>query len=251
MLGTLSETVVCPGGLTIQSGTSSALISYNNSGTNNQLEITNNVISGKIRFTVTNTGGGINRVMDILPDSVNISQNLILIPGGSKNITFSDSTLQTTAFLGSNSLFGSLVIGQATVAAANYIINNQTTKSITTGTGNTIYGMSGGSVVTTGNGNTSIGTNALTVATTSSYNTCIGLNSGKAITTGTGNNVSIGANSNTGGTTLYYSTALGASSSNANYSNSTALGYSATNTASNQLMLGTAKNRLFSQEQLV
>ena len=73
----------------------------------------------------------------------------------------------------------------------------------------------------TGSNNTCIGFGAMQNSSTGSQNSIIGSNSGGSISTGS------------------FNTCIGYNSSADNYSYSTALGQSATNTANRQIMLGT------------
>ena len=92
---------------------------------------------------------------------------------------------------------------------------------------------------TTGSANTSLGSYSLLHNTIGSYNTAIGFFSNQTNTTGN-NNTSLAYNSNAGTTTSNNTTAIGSNANCNNYTDSTAIGYNATNTANNQVMLGTS-----------
>lgn len=115
-------------------------------------------------------------------------------------------------------------------------------KNITTGSYNTNIGSNAGlgnAAGATGSNNTNCGYNAGAALTSGSRNTNIGSGAGSALTTGS-NNTYVGLNSGSGCTTCSFSSAFGASATPNNFSNSTAIGVSATCTAANQVMLGTS-----------
>jgi microcystin-dependent protein len=90
----------------------------------------------------------------------------------------------------------------------------------------------------TGSDNTCIGYNAMQNSTTAFQNTIIGSSSGSSISTGS-YNTCIGYRSSSSLSTGSTNTTIGYNSSANNHSYSSALGYSSTNTASHQIMLGT------------
>jgi hypothetical protein len=94
---------------------------------------------------------------------------------------------------------------------------------VTSGTLNVGLGYLAGTAITTGNSNTAIGSQSLYSLTTGTNNTAIGYLAGNTITTGS-NNTALGYNAYLTGS----------------YTQSTAIGYSAQPTASNQVVLGTA-----------
>jgi hypothetical protein len=108
----------------------------------------------------------------------------------------------------------SLLIGSTTTGTLDTAINN-------TGVGKDVFDS-----LTSGDNNVGMGYSALNKVTSGSNNVGIGVFAGKEITTGNNNTyIGHGANAATGLTDL---------------SNSTAIGYNAIVTASNQIMLGTA-----------
>jgi carbonic anhydrase/acetyltransferase-like protein (isoleucine patch superfamily) len=109
----------------------------------------------------------------------------------------------------------------------NIGVGNTTLTNITTGTNNTGFGLGTLASVTTGGSNTAVGHNALQYGTA-------GANNNTAV--GFGALANNNANSN--------NTALGFEAfktNNGSWKESTAIGYSAQPTASNQIMLGTSK----------
>jgi hypothetical protein len=158
-------------------------------------------------------------------------------------------------------------------ADANYLINDTLPKTITTGINNIALGKGAVDTITSGQGNIGIGTNACSSLQTSSNNIGIGQGAIGALTSGSQNTcaglfslqkatsgdynvcvgsqslrdhltpskmVSIGYNSNVATTSGNNCTAVGAEANNGNFSDCTALGHQATNTASNQVRLGRA-----------
>jgi hypothetical protein len=118
----------------------------------------------------------------------------------------------------------------------DYALTTNSTGNYNTGIGHfsQIYG--------TGEFNTAVGASSLqgtTGSTTGSYNTGIGFGACSSITSGQ-NNTALGAYSNSGTTTASNTTAIGAYANCNNYTESTSIGYNATNTANNQIMLGTS-----------
>jgi hypothetical protein len=141
-------------------------------------------------------------------------------------------------------------------ADANYLINDTLPKTITTGINNIALGTFALPAITSGNQNIGIGKRSLETMQTGSDNVCLGGASLQYTTDGEFNvcvgiatlrdhlspdrNVCIGYQSNM--TTLVgnNNTAVGYQTSSGGFSDSVALGYQATNTASNQVRLGRA-----------
>ena len=86
--------------------------------------------------------------------------------------------------------------------------------------------------------NTCMGIATMTLATTASCNVAVGCSSLDRLLTGN-YNTSIGQYSAQSLQSGSFNTLLGAATNNANFSNSTCLGYGSVTTASNQIMLGT------------
>ena len=149
-----------------------------------------------------------------------------------------------------NTLFGGNCGVGITTGNANVGVGPDVFTNITTGNYNVAMGQS--AICSTGiniNNNTAIGTFSQNTAN-GNYNTAIGSYSDQKIqNTGSNYNVAIGANSSTSNVTgtVTYSTAIGSGATTGGFSNSTALGYNATCTAANQIMLGTNAESVISQ----
>jgi microcystin-dependent protein len=164
------------------------------------------------------------------------------------------TTAETVVIPGSLTVSGkitqSLVNPFSTQLGTNALLN-----LTSDGNSNTCIGVNSGYYTSTGDNNSSLGANAMQGNSTGSDNTCIGYNamvngttafqntiigssSGNSISTGS-YNTCIGYRSSSSLSTGSTNTTIGYNSSADNYSYSTALGYSATNTASHQIMLGT------------
>jgi hypothetical protein len=144
-------------------------------------------------------------------------------PSGSSNAFYGlESGLQTTTG-GTNSAFG----------------HNDTLKALTTGSSNSAFGSGASKTLISGSFNTAVGYNSAFLATQSN-NTCLGARSGYNLTTGA-NNTFVGFGTETGThSTGSNCTSLGYLANCANFASSTAIGANATNTATNQIVLGTA-----------
>jgi microcystin-dependent protein len=169
------------------------------------------------------------------------------------------TTAETVVIPGSLNVNGkinqSLVNTFSTQLGTNALLN-----LTSDGNSNTCIGVNSGYYTSTGDNNSSLGANAMKYNSTGSDNTCIGYDamvngttafqntiigssSGSSISTGS-YNTCIGYRSSSSLSTGSTNTTIGFNSSADNYSYSTALGYSATNTASNQIMLGTVNERV-------
>ena len=232
---------------------------------------------GALRFsdgTVQQTAyPGASELGDITCDTLTVSESAIIGSGTSddttsltiygtaqqviKNDDLSDSLCTQ---YGSNSLTN-LTTGLSNTAFGYNSLTNNTGGYYNTGVGNNaLYTNSDGTYNTatgyysqtygTGDYNTSIGAfslqgiNTFDIATgsyetTGSYNTSVGYLASTLITSGE-YNTSLGYNSNTNTTTATNTTAIGSGANCNNFTESTAIGYNATNTASNQLMLATS-----------
>ena len=141
-----------------------------------------------------------------------------------------------------NTAVGYNCMAANTTGQFNVAMGDNALTSNSTGTYNTAIGHFS-QIYGTGGFNTAVGGSSLqgTVGSaTGSYNTVVGYGACSAISSGE-YNTELGYNSNTGTTTATNTTAIGYNSDCANFTDSTALGYNATNTASNQVMLGTSK----------
>ena len=92
--------------------------------------------------------------------------------------------------------------------------------------------------------NTCMGNATMTLATTASCNVAVGCSSLERLLTGNFN-TSVGQYSSISLQSGSYNTLLGAHTDNANFSNSTCIGYGSVTTASNQIMLGTATENVY------
>jgi hypothetical protein len=159
-----------------------------------------------------------------------------------------------------------LIVGKGTGAViTNTALGQGVLQVNTTGSYNTAAGQATLQNNTTGSYNTAVGVNSLITNSTGSYNTGIGQAS---LQTSTGNyNTGVGHGTLYSNTTGAYNTAIGESAGNTgtanttgsnntylgyntgsnanNYNNSTAVGTSATITASNQIVLGTASEKVY------
>jgi hypothetical protein len=172
------------------------------------------------------------------------SNQVVLGTSTEKVIVVGDASLNKRLFVGSDAVINGLTVGRGNgnttynsafgvnaLANAtgdyNTAIGYQTLLSNTTGNYNTAIGCTSLTSDTTGVQNTAIGAGTLQSNTSGSFNTAIGFAAG---TSGTAN------------TTGSYNTYIGpqAQTNGNNYSNSTAIGYNATITASNQIVLGTS-----------
>ena len=109
-----------------------------------------------------------------------------------------------------------------TTGSNNTFIGTESGQNNTTGNSNCAIGMYSMFSNTSGQTNTGLGIDALYYCTTSNDNVAVGYNAGLGVTTATGKNTMIGTNANS------------------TFSNCTCLGYGATSTADNQVVLGTA-----------
>ena len=143
---------------------------------------------------------------------------------GNHNCGFGFSTLASNTTGGSNTALGNNALNLNTVGSSNAAFGNGALGQNTDGANNASVGASSLFFNSSGNENTAVGRLALWQNTTSSYNTAIGSNAGYSFQNGN-NNTFIGA----------------ATDANAaGYTNSTALGYQAVITASNQIRVGNA-----------
>jgi len=166
---------------------------------------------------------------------------------GYRNSAFGTTALQsnTTGYYNTAIGFGTLY---ANITGYNNTASGYKTLYNNTGYNNTATGFSALEYNTTGFGNTANGSSALVKNTIGGYNTATGLNAGYNNTSG-GYNTATGLNAGYYNTTGSYNTFLGASTNisptNAAWTNSTAVGYQATITASNQLVLGKSDTNVY------
>jgi hypothetical protein len=164
---------------------------------------------------------------------------------------------------GANGLYnvgiGSAALGQTTTGNSNVAIGRRAANAATTGSGNVAVGndaLVGSGVANTGSGNVAVGNTALPNITSGDYNIAIGASAGTGIGAGIGNviigrasgtattsgsyNIAIGEQTLTDNTTGSQNTAVGtaAQAGGTSLTNVTVLGYGATGTTSNQVVLG-------------
>jgi len=165
---------------------------------------------------------------------------------GRENSAFGDSALTNLTSGNNNSAFGSSAGANITTGTFNTALGVSAMEAASGNINdNVAVGVSALNVMTTGaNNNVGVGDQAGFAITAGSNNTAIGMQSMYAVTTGSGN-VSLGYQAGTAGTTppttgsnnIFIGMQSG---SNANVSNSIAIGQNAITTASNQVVLGNA-----------
>jgi trimeric autotransporter adhesin len=144
---------------------------------------------------------------------------------GQANSAFGYRALAANTVTG-NSAFGNGALTATTTGSPNEAFGLSALFSNTTGYANSAFGSYGLMDNTTGANNVAVGNEALESNTTGNYNVSLGGSSGKANTTGS-NNTFIGASADAG-------VGLG------DLTNATAIGYNATVSQSNSLVLGSS-----------
>ena len=184
-------------------------------GTKNSIDISSGAL-------VVYGGMGINRDVNIggkLTMNNNVYQNLV-----GNNIYFGNKTSNESLSFNQPDTTFNTVIGYNTYTGSSY-----GTENVAVGH-NTLY------KAQSGNYNTAIGGNSLINIISPTYNTAIGYGSGISTLVGT-----VNENSNS----IKYNTFLGARTTiNGPYDHSTAIGYGALITGSNQIVLGTSFERI-------
>lgn len=127
-----------------------------------------------------------------------------------------------------------------TTGARNAAVGTDAMAGNTTGVDNVAVGNNALAANTTGTNNMAIGQGVLQAAIACINNTAIGAQAYVSVVSGVNHGTAIGAQSDIGKTTGNSCTAIGAFTSTAGFSSATAIGASATSTASNQIMMGTA-----------
>ena len=206
-LGTNTETVVC------QTFNTNADVSINGiqvgRGAGN---LSSNTAFG-INALITNTNGN---------DNTAVGQGALQV-----NISGNNNTAVGKFALNANTSFNNTAVGQGalqvnTTGETNTAVGKSALTSNIGGSRNTAFGSSALAYNTSGNENVAIGVSTLQNTTTQSYNTAIGRFAGSDSDKVGENNTFLGANTAISG----------------NWSNSTAVGYGAIATASNQVQLG-------------
>ena len=144
----------------------------------------------------------------------------------SSNNAFGFRALAANTTGTSNNAFGFQALTTNLTGAGNNAFGNQALTANTTGTGNNAFGYQALSSNLTGTGNNAFGQGAL-INNTGSNNTAFGNSALNTNTTGS-NNTAIGNNAQVNGA-----------------SNSTAIGYNATTSKSNQIVLGTSAETVY------
>jgi hypothetical protein len=125
--------------------------------------------------------------------------------------------------------YSSQVLGALTSGEYNTAVGGRYTfgagHGITSGSRNSLFGNGAGASISTGTGNTGVGYLVTYLLTTGSYNTAVGDLSGRTLLSGS-NNLFLGASTDV------------ASAASTTLTNSSAIGYGAVVTASNQVVLG-------------
>jgi len=175
--------------------------------------------------------------------TINVAGNFNITKNNTNQFFGYESGLNVTSGT-SNSAFGYNALKEITSGTLNTALGDSAGLSISTGTGNCIFGRSAADLLTTGSSNVAFGLGALSDLTTADNNTAIGRNT-LLLTTGE-KNTAVGDSAGDSNTTGEQNTYLGfdATSNAGNYSYSTALGTGATITASNQIMMGTATEKV-------
>lgn len=163
----------------------------------------------------------------------------------SQNVSMGRQALQSITSGTGNAIFGGCGLS-ITTGSTNSIFGSNSGNSITTGSSNAIFGGSG-ETLTTGNTNTFMGGGGQQV-TTSSFNVFLGSESGGNLQTGSGRNVGIGVQAglwNVGGFATYDNCIFIGNQATAgalNLTNSVAIGSGTTVLTSNSMVLGNGLN---------
>lgn len=151
----------------------------------------------------------------------------------------------------SNNTFISSVSTSTATGVDNTSLGKFSLPVLTSGNRNTAIGNECLTTLTTGSDNTAVGHRALlTVATSGSNNTSVGSRAGEGLPTSSNNSFfgfQAGANvasASTAGLNTFLGALTKFNSSLGNYTKSTAIGYDATITASNQIVMGTSTETL-------
>ena len=137
----------------------------------------------------------------------------------------------------SNSAFGWSALTANNTGDSNTAVGHTSMKVNTSGSYNTAVGQQTMSANSTGSQNVAIGYNALPRVDNGTGHTAVGSNSGSSLGSGYSNNTIIGYNADCIGN---FNTVIGSTASAKNCSNSTAIGYGAKPSQSNQVILGTS-----------
>jgi len=191
---------------------------------------TNNIANGYYAFYSNTTGSS---------NTANGSYALYSNTTGGGNTANGFRALYANTIGNDNTANGNNALRSNTIGVNNTANGNSALYVNTTGSSNTANGNNALYSNTTGGGNTASGSSALYSNTTGDSNIAIGSSALTANTTGS-NNIVIGRNALFSNTTESYNTAIGSSTFTNVYNanNSTAIGYQAQPTGSNQVRLG-------------
>ena len=239
-LGTATETVSIPGAASITGNAS---------------------VGGTLAVTGATTLSGGAVVVAPSASATGLTVKLAATPTGPAIDVRSSADASLFRWTPAGILYISDYVNLQTGTSGNVFVGNNSAPGVAAGTSSASesVGVGDGALlnVTTGIRNTSLGTYSLLAATTGSRNSFVGHRSGSALTTGSDNagigrfalpnlttgsfNVGVGVSAGGSVTTESNNTCLGAATAiTAGNTNSTAIGYGATTTASNQIRLGTA-----------
>lgn len=197
-----------------------------------------------------NTIGNNNTVVGegSLVASVSGSNNVVVgdtaavsVASGNRNIVIGSQALKATTFaLNDTIAIGYQALSFTVTGSLNLAIGNYTLGANTSGANNIAIGHQSLANNSTADDNIAIGVQALNACTTANRNTAVGKTALSSITAGTLQNTAVGYNALTALTTGGNNTAIGASagSSVTTFDNTTAVGYNAQPTASNEVKLG-------------
>jgi hypothetical protein len=221
-----SQQISAPGGITGTTGSFTYLNSVNNA-------LINGVTVG--RGTDNSFPVGTNTIF-----GYNAMQNLTL---GStySNTAVGFSALQSDTSGSNNTAVGSACLQDNTTGINNTGVGSGTLQDNTTGNNNTGVGLQALYANTIGIGNTALGSLSLFNVTSGNNNTAVGFQSLVNKLQGSNNTAlgnSAGLNDVSGNFNTYLGANTNVSSSSVTYQYSTAIGYGAVTTASNQIMLG-------------
>jgi hypothetical protein len=161
------------------------------------------------------------------------------------NLGVGIGVLNSTLTGSNNCAFGNDSLTSLTTGGTNTAVGGiYALRRLTSGSNNVGVGAGALENCTTGNNNTAIGYNALKDITTSNNNVAIGNTALLTLTSGT-NNTYIGCDAGTSNiTTGSKNTAIGQNAGNHNFSNTTCIGYDSVATFDNQVVLGTASEKV-------
>ncbi|MBC7774433.1 MAG: tail fiber domain-containing protein [Phycisphaerae bacterium] len=158
---------------------------------------------------------------------------------GQSNAAFGNYALNSNTTGGNNTAMGRDALRLNTTGGDNTAIGTASLAKNTTGIWNTALGNGALYSSTTSSSNTALGDLALTANLTGGANTGVGEDALRRNTTGAGN-TALGENALNFNITGSNNTGLGRSTSIVNFSNATAIGYTATANANNKIRLGNA-----------